>query len=101
MKFNTDILQKLNEIYEDRENAADLEGVFCNYKQGRTILLTKAKRDEQFCINNYDFVINLADKIPSELIKRLSKTVQDYIEEQNQKLEQVEINNLPWNEKEN
>ena len=100
MKFNTDILSKLNEIYDNRENAANIEGVFENYKEGRTILLVKAKKDEQFCMNDYEVVINSANKIPSELLERLSKTVRDYMNEQNNKLGQVQISNLPWDEAE-
>lgn len=100
MKFNTDILEKLNQIHIDRENAYNLKWAFENYKQGYSILLTKAKRGEQFCIDDYNLVINLADEIPSELIKRLFKTTQDYIEEQNEKLGSVQISNLPWDEEE-
>ena len=48
MKFNTDILSKLNEIYDNRENAANIEGVFENYKEGRTILLVKVKKTNNF-----------------------------------------------------
>lgn len=100
MNLNTDILQRLNEIYQNREDAYNLEGVFENYKEGRAILLVKAKKDEQFCMNDYEVVINSANKIPSELLERLSKTVRDYMNEQNNKLGQVQINNLPWNEAE-
>ena len=100
MKFNTNILEKLNEIYNNRENASWLEGVFGNFKQGRTILLVEAKKDRQFCLTDYDVVKNIADEIPLELIERLKETVLDYIKEQNDKLGQVQISNLPWEDTE-
>lgn len=96
MKLNDDILQELNAIYNNRERAAAFEGVFGNYKAGRTILLTDAKEDEPFCLNNYKVVINRAKEVPLELLERLSKTVRDYMSEQDEKLRQVEIDNLPF-----
>ena len=101
MKFNTDILHALNEIYNNRENACWLEDIFGNFKQGRTILLVEAKKDRQFCLTDYDVVKNIADEIPLELIERLKETVQDYIKEQNKKLGQIQISNLPWDSAEN
>jgi hypothetical protein len=96
MKLNDDILQELNAIYNNRERAAVFEGVFGNYKAGRTILLADAKEDEPFCLNNYNVVINSAREVPPELLERLSKTVRDYMSEQDEKLRQVEIGNLPF-----
>ena len=96
MNLNTEILEGLNEIYNNKENACWLEGVFGNFKQGRTIVLVEAKKDRQFCLTDYDVVKNIADEIPSELIKRLSETVQDYIKEQSRKLAQVQVDNLPF-----
>ena len=96
MKLNEDILQGLNAIYNDRERAYSFVGIFENYKAGRTILLADAKEDEPFCLNNYKVVINCTREVPSELLKRLSQTVRDYISEQDEKLKQVEIDNLPF-----
>lgn len=97
MKLNEDILQGLNAIYNDRERAYTFVGVFENYKAGRTILLADAKEDEPFCLNNYKVVINRTKEVPSELLERLSKTVREYIGEQDEKLKQVDIDNLPFN----
>ena len=98
MNLNTDILRELNEIYNSREEAAYLEDMFGNFKRGRVILLIKAKTDKPFCMNDYEVVLNSVDEIPSELLDRLVKTVRDYMDEQYDKITQVQISNLPWNE---
>lgn len=98
MNFSTEILDRLNEIYRNRENSYDLMGVFQNFKVGRKILLIKAGEHQAFTLNDYDVVMNIADDIPLELIERLSETVQNYIDEQNRSLTQVQVSNLPWME---
>ena len=96
MNLNTDILRELNEIYNNREEAAYLEDMFRNFKQGRAILLIKAKTDKSFCMNDYEVVLNSVDDIPQELLDRLVKTVRDYMNEQYGKIAQVQISNLPF-----
>ena len=98
MNLNTDILRELNEIYNNRENAAYLEDMFLNFKRGRAILLIKSKTNEAFCMDDYDIVVNSVDEIPSELLERLTKTVRDYMDEQYEKITQVQISNLPFDE---
>ena len=96
MNLNTDILYQLNSIYHDSEEAYKLLGVFENFKLGRKILLVNAYEDQAFKLNDYDVVINLAENVSLELIDRIVKTVQSYIREQEGKLRQVQVNNLPW-----
>ena len=96
MNLNTDILKDLNEIYNNREEAAYLEDMFGNFKQGRAILLIKTKTDKPFCMNDYEVVLNSVDEIPSELLDRLIKTVRNYMDEQYGKITQVQISNLPF-----
>lgn len=96
MNLNTDILRELNEIYNNRENAAYLEDMFGNFKRGRAILLLRGKIDQPFCMDDYEVVLNSVDEIPSELLERLTKTVRDYMDEQYGKLTQVQISNLPF-----
>ena len=98
MNLNTDILRELNEIYNNRENAAYLEDMFLNFKRGRAILLIKEKTNKAFCMDDYDIVVNSVDEIPSELLERLTKTVRDYMDEQYNKITQVQISNLPFDE---
>lgn len=97
MNLSTEILDRLNEIYRNRENSYDLMDVFQNFKIGRKILLVKAGEHQAFTLDDH-VVMNIADNIPLELIERLSETVQDYIDEQNRCLTQVQVSNLPWKE---
>lgn len=46
MKLNIEILDELRQIFNDHERAAELEGVFGNYKPGRSILLVDAQKGE-------------------------------------------------------
>lgn len=98
MNLNTDILRELNEIYNNREDSAYLEDMFLNFKRGRAILLINEKTDKPFCMNDYEVVLTSVDKIPSELLDRLTKTVRDYMDEQYEKITQVQISNLPFDE---
>lgn len=98
MNLNTDILQKLNEIYNNREEAICFEEMLRNFKQDRAILLINSRIDKQFSTDDYDVVINSIYKVPLELLERLTQTVQDYIDEQCEKITQVQIDNLPWDE---
>lgn len=86
MNMNIDILLKLKDIHDSAGYADDFLCLLSNFKVGRTIMLK----------NEDGKVMNSSTVIPNELRQRLIQTVGDYINEQNQKLDQVQVSNLPF-----
>ena len=87
MNMNIDILLKLKDIHDSAGYADDFLCLLSNFKVGRTIILRDADGK----------IMNSSTVVPNELIQRLIQTVNDYINEQNQKLDQVQVSNLPFN----
>lgn len=86
MNMNIDILLKLKDIHDSAGYADDFLCLLSNFKVGRTIILK----------NEDGKVMNSSAVIPNELRQRLIQTANDYINEQNQKLDQVQVSNLPF-----
>lgn len=86
MNMNIDILLKLQAIHDDAGYADDFLCLLSNFKVGRTIILE----------NEDGKVMNSSTVIPNELRQRLIQAVNGYIDEQNQKLDQVHVSNLPF-----
>ena len=86
MNMNTDILLKLKDIHDNAGYADDFLCLLSNFRVGRTIILK----------NEDGKVMNSSAVVPNELRQRLIQTVGDYKNEQNQKLAQVQVSNLPF-----
>ena len=85
--MNIDILFKLNDIYDSAQYADDFLCLLLNFKDGREIILK----------NEDGSVMNSFTTVPVELQQRLIQTVNDYVHEQRQKIDQVQVSNLPFN----
>ena len=97
MTFET--LHKLEEIFQNHEKACDIEGVFANYKEDKSAVVLMSIDDYKEFYGIYPvkrYPINSALDIPSELIQRIRKVINEYENEMYNTLNSVKVDNLPW-----
>jgi nitrite reductase/ring-hydroxylating ferredoxin subunit len=90
-------LHLLNDIYNNHERAVEFADLFGNYKEGKNIVVLMSNDDYAdyygFCPHR-KYPINSNAIIPSELISRIKKTIDDYAKEQYSKISSVQCSSI-------